>query len=128
MLAAEILSLLINQSQDIRGFKINGIEFKLTQFADDTSLIWDGSQPSLQVGLNILEIYGNYSGLKMNKEKTKVVWIGKKRLYREKLNVSVNLDWGSTEFTLLGLDFSTDLNKMEEINYTKIYETRGECP
>ena len=28
----------------------------------------------------------------------------------------------STEFTLLGLDFSTDLIKMEEINYTKIYE------
>ena len=62
------------------------------------------------------------SGLKMNKEKTKVIWIGKKRLSREKLNVSVKLDWGSTEFTLLGLDFLTDLIKMEEINYTKIYE------
>ena len=122
LLAAEILSLLIKQSQDIRGFKINGIEFKLTQFADDTTLILDGSQPSLQAALNILEIYGNYSGLKMNKEKTKVTWIGKKRLSREKLNVSVKLDWGSTEFTLLGLDFSTDLIKMEEINYTKIYE------
>ena len=58
----------------------------------------------------------------MNKEKTKVIWIGKIRLSREKLNVSVKLDWGSTEFTLLGLDFSTDLIKMEEINYTKIYE------
>ena len=122
LLAAEILSLLVNQSQNIRGFKINGIEFKLTQFADDTTLILDGSQPSLQAALNILEIYGNYSGLKMNKEKTKVIWIGKKRLSKEKLNVSVKLDWGSTEFTLLGLDFSTDLNKMEEINYTKIYE------
>ena len=122
LLAAEILSLLIKQSQDIRGFKINGVEFKLTQFADDTTLILDGSQPSLQAALNILEIYGNYSGFKMNKEKTKVIWIGKKRLSREKLNVSVKLDWGSTEFTLLGLDFSTDLIKMEEINYTKIYE------
>ena len=117
LLAAEILSLLIKQSPDIRGFKINGIEFKLTQFADDTTLILDGSQPSLQAALNILELYGNYSGLKMNKEKTKVIWIGKKRLSREKLNVSVKLDWGSTEFTLLGLDFSIDLIKMEEINY-----------
>ena len=45
-----------------------------------------------------------------------------KKTVQRKLNVSVKLDWGSTEFTLLGLDFSTDLIKLEEINYTKIYE------
>ena len=54
-------------------------QFKLTQFIDDTTIILDGSQPSHQAALNILEIYGNYSGLKMNKEKkTKVIWIGKR--------------------------------------------------
>ena len=46
-------------------------QFKLTQFIDDTTIILDGSQPSHQAALNILEIYGNYSGLKMNKEKKK---------------------------------------------------------
>ena len=43
-----------------------------------------------------------------------------KRLSKDKLNVSVKLDWGSTEFTLLGFEFSTNLIKMEEINYAKI--------
>lgn len=122
LLAAEILSLMIIQNEDIKGLKINGIEFKLTQFADDTTLILDGSQPSLQAALNILEIYGNYSGLNMNKEKTKVIWIGKKRLSKDKLKVSVKLDWGNEEFTLLGLDFSVDLKKMQDSNYLKVYD------
>ena len=37
----------------------------------------------------------------MNKEKTKVIWIGRKRYSKDKLKVSVNLDWGNTDFTLL---------------------------
>ena len=67
---------------------------KLTQFADDNTLILDGSQQSLQSALNTLEIYGSMSGLKMNKEKTKVVWVGRKKFSKEKLNVSTELEWG----------------------------------
>ena len=56
------------------------------------------------------------SGLKMNEEKTKIIWIGRKQFSKEKLNVSVNLDWGTTEFTLFGLDFSTNLSDMVDTN------------
>ena len=44
--------------------------FKLMQFADDTTLILDGSVNSLQAALNILELFGDISGLKINTEKT----------------------------------------------------------
>ena len=54
----------------------------------------------------------------MNKEKTKVIWLGRKNHSKEKLNVSVNLDWGSSEFTLLGIKFSTDMEKMLDANFT----------
>ena len=60
LLAVEILSQLIIHNKDIRGFNLNGIEFKQTLFADDTTLILDGFQTSLQTALNILEIYGSY--------------------------------------------------------------------
>ena len=113
---------MIIQNKDIKGLNLNGIQFKLTQFADDTTPILDGFQPSLQTALNILEIYGNYSGLKVNQEKTKISLIGKKRLSKDKLNVSVKLDWGNEEFTLLGLDFSVDLRKMLDLNYLKVYD------
>ena len=53
---------------------------------------------SLEATLNMLEIFGNFSGLKMNMEKTKVIWIGRKCYSKEKLNVNYNLQWGSHEF------------------------------
>ena len=102
----------------IRGIRINNKEFKISQFADDTTLTLDGSQVSLQAALNTLETYGTYSGLKINKEKTKVIWLGRKKHSKDKLNVSVNLDWGCSEFTLLGIKFSTDMEKMSDANFT----------
>ena len=80
------------------------------------AIILDGSQDSLQAALNTLEIYGNFSGLKMNREKTKVIWIGRKKHSKDKLKVSVNLDWGKSEFVLLGITFNVNLAKMPETN------------
>ena len=80
LLAAEILSMLIKSNANILGIKINNEEFKISQFADDTTLILGGSQGSLQAALSTLEVYGSYSSLKMNKEKkTKIIWTGRKR-------------------------------------------------
>ena len=41
----------------------------MTQFADDTTLILDGTTNSLEAALNILEIFGSISGLKVNTER-----------------------------------------------------------
>ena len=41
--------------------------------------------PKAHHSLNVLEIFGSYSGLKMNTEKTKVVWIGRKKLTKDKI-------------------------------------------
>ena len=43
LIGAEILSLLIRINPDIIGILVEGIEFKLTQFADDTTVMLDGS-------------------------------------------------------------------------------------
>ena len=117
LLPAEILNLLIQQNLNIKGINLGGFEYKLAQFADDTTILLDGTLPSLQATLNILEIFGSLSGLKMNKEKTKLVLLGRKKHSREKLNVTSTLQWNVTEFTLLGITYSVDLAKMQEINY-----------
>ena len=119
LLGAEILTRLILINPDIVGLKIEGFEFKLTQFADDTTLILDGTKHSLQSALNTLEIFGNLSGLKMNREKTKVIWIGSRKHCKDKLNVSAKLEWDNTEFTALGITFSTNLNEIPVLNYNK---------
>ena len=40
----------------------------MTQFADDTTLILDGTTISLEAGLNILEDFDSISGLKIKKK------------------------------------------------------------
>ena len=56
-------------------------------------------------------------------DKTKLVWLGKKRHSIDKLHVSQCLQWGSTEFQLLGLNYSVDLEKMEALNYSIVINT-----
>ena len=58
--------------------------YKITQFADDTTLILDGSERSLLSALNTIEIFGTVSGLKMNKSKTKLIWIGRKKFQKRR--------------------------------------------
>ena len=117
ILCAQIMFLLIVNDKNLKGISVNGNEFKITQFADDTTLILDGSKSTLLAALNVLEVFGNMSGLKVNMDKTKLVWIGKKRHSKDKLNVGKDLIWGASDFTLLGIKFSVDLSNMIELNY-----------
>ena len=120
ILPAEILCRIILQNPHIKGLTIDGFEIKFTQFADDTTIILDDSVDSLQAALNTLEIFGTMSGLKINTEKTKIVWLGRKKHSRDKLNTTQLLQWGITEFCLLGVEFNVDLDKMIELNFSKI--------
>ena len=49
---------------------------RLSQYADDTQIFLDGTEESLRRTLNILTSFYNMSGLKINVEKTKAIWIG----------------------------------------------------
>ena len=106
IICAQILFILINHNSNIKGVKVGTDVYKITQFADDTTLILDGSERSLLPALNTIEIFGTVSGLKMNKSKTKLIWIGRKKFSKEKINTSHNLEWGVTEFTFLGIHFN----------------------
>ena len=122
IICTQIMYFLLQNNIDIHGITIDGDEYKLTQFADDTTIFLDGSQGSLQATLNTIEIFGNISGLKMNTEKTKLIWIGRKKYSKEKLKTSFNLHWGNTTFTLLGIQFSVDLQIIPTINYDSAVE------
>ena len=80
LLCAQILFLMIDNNKYIKGITVKDHSFNISQFADDTTLVLDGSKESLLAALNTLEIFGNISGLKLNVEKTKLVWLGKKAL------------------------------------------------
>ena len=85
IIAAQVLTILILNNKKIKGIFCGSTEIKLSQFADDTTLILDGTYQSLQAALNVLEVFGSLSGLLVNTENSQVVWIGKKKYCKEKL-------------------------------------------
>ena len=94
------------------------------QLAYDTTLFFflDGSPSSLQTALNTIEIFGTLSGLNINMNKTKLVWIGRKKYSIDKIDVSYKLEWGIQQFKLLGIHFSVNLDEMPQLNYVKALE------
>ena len=73
LIAAEVMTLMIKFNKVIKDITTENHEFKMTQFADEITLFLNGSTTSLQAALNTLEIFDNFSGLKMNKEKPKMI-------------------------------------------------------
>ena len=127
LLCAEILSRQFKANKDIKGIEIAGTEYLLSQFADDTTILLDGSEKSLNEALKILNKFAIASGLKLNSTKTRAVWVGCEKFSGETFNHRLKLDWNQTDFTILGIKFSCNLNTMVDINYTiKLKEIENE--
>ena len=69
ILCAQILYLMVMNDKNIKGIMISQKEIKITQFADDTTIIPKGTEESLQAAFNVLETFGNISGSTMRKLK-----------------------------------------------------------
>lgn len=121
-MCAEILALKIRNCQNIKGISISGEEYKISQFADDTSLLLDGSDESLNSALNVLNQFAILSGLRVNFEKTHVIWIGSLKYSTRSIKTKWKLNWGSTCFKLLGIWFHIDQEKMIDINFKEKLE------
>ena len=73
ILCAEVLAEIVRSNPRIKGIMVTGSEFKLSQYADDTTFLLDGSEDSLRHSLLTLKLYASFSGLNINMDKTKVV-------------------------------------------------------
>ena len=87
-------SIKIKQNGKIKGIKINNNDFILAQYADDTTVILDGSEESLNETLHELESYAKISGLEVNFLKTHVVWIGSKKYSTESIKNEMEIKLG----------------------------------
>jgi len=75
-----VLATAIRGDNEIKGISVGNIECKLSQYADDPTMILDGSQASLERSFALLDSFGQLSGLRVNCEKTEVLWIGSKKV------------------------------------------------
>ena len=90
--------------------------------ADDTSVLLDGSEKSLDTCLNVLKYFANISGLRINYDKTQIILIGNIKYSNHRLNTGNALEWGKHQFKLLGIEFDVDLDKIFDLNVKQKYE------
>ena len=119
ILCAEILALKLRNNNNIKGIEINNQEILLSQFADDTCLILDGKEKSFNTAIKELDYFAKISGLRINFQKTQVIWIGSKRYSNDRLGDKYGVQWGKTRFCYLGIEFDVDLTEIVRLNYDK---------
>ena len=119
ILCAEILAHMIRKNKNIKGVKVGNCEHLISQYADDTTLTLNATKQSLENALQTLEFYADASGLHINIEKTKVIWFGSKKTSEETFFDERNLCWEKGAFKVLGINFSTNLIEMIELNYNE---------
>jgi len=93
ILCVEILAEAIRKNESIKGTTINEQDIKISQYADDTTLILDGSIVSFTISLQILDLFSVISGLRLNIKKTEALWIGTKIGNEENLSPEKDLKW-----------------------------------
>ena len=122
VIAVEILACKIRQENKIKGFsiKINGKQhcIKITQLADDTTLFLK-SKSEIHIALNLIEVFGTLSGLKLNRNKTEGIWLGALKHCKDKFE---SIKWTDDPVKSLGVYFGRDQNICKHLNFQKQLE------
>ena len=108
VLSVEVLANVIRRDPRIKGILISQIEIKLSQYADDTTLILDGSQDTLETSLDVIEKLGKISGLRLNNKKPEALWIGSKARSSELLCPEKDFKWQELKIKTLGVWLSIE--------------------
>ena len=113
IIALEVLLVKIRSDDDIKGIVVDN-EIKLAAFADDlTTFLRDvNSLENLSATLHRL---GICSGLKLNAEKTEALWLG--TCHDSDQPLLACIDKVNKPIEILGVHFTYDLKKKQELNY-----------
>ena len=113
ILAMEVLAHVVREEKSIRGIKLGETELKIVLFADDNSGLF-ADKISAKTFLNLVNEFEKYSGLKLNIEKTEVMWLGSAK---HNLDKPLDLKWSDKVIKILGIHFGHNKQEMVRANY-----------
>jgi hypothetical protein len=119
ILSIEMLAHKLRHDQRVAGFEIGNQSHLLEIYADDMTIFLRPDSDNLRTVVEILDSFYNLSGLKISVGKTKAIWFGANYNSSTKLCPDINLVWVK-DFTLLGINFDNNLDKMENNFWDKI--------
>ena len=114
LLAIELLASKIRRCQEVNGILINKVEVKVSLYADDMTLFLRDER-SLEKCLSILQEFKEASGLEINVQKTKLMWIGALSHKNESFKQIKAVD----QVKILGVYFSSQ-NNCYRMNIDKV--------
>ena len=119
VLAVEIMAIKLRDNKKLKGIEIKldgkNCNLKICQLADDTTLFLK-SRKDITLAINIIEIFGSLSGLKLNRNKTEGFWLGKLKHSRDKFE---NISWRTNPIKSLGVYFGYNYKECQKLNFEK---------
>ena len=117
VLCAEILAQAIrNNNNNIKGIQIYNKEYKISQYADDTTAFVPVATSAENL-FETLRIFCGVSGLELNKSKTEGMWLGS---CRYNTSTPFGIAWPSEPIYALGIYFTYN----EHISFKKNFEDK----
>ena len=117
VLSVEIMALRLRKNRDIKGFVVKldnkNHRIKISQLADDTTLFLSNKK-EIKAAMNEIEIFGSFSGLTLNKNKTEGIWIGKLKNSKDKV---AGINWTNKPVKALGIYFGHNREECEKLNW-----------
>ena len=114
----EPLAQYIRQHKDIKGIQIGEESHVIGLFADDVICYLQEPETSLPILINSLDLYGLYSGYKLNMAKTQILTFNysPSKMIREKYS----WNWSAESMSYLGVKITKNLDKLYDKNIKKI--------
>jgi len=113
LLVVEVLANAIRQDKKVEGICVSGKEIKLLQYADDTNGVVTDVKSAKRF-LKIVNTFGTYSGLKLNKDKTEAMWLGKSANNK---STPLGISWPDKPMKILGVYCSYNEVECNKLNF-----------
>ena len=118
IIAVEILSGHLKNHPNVKGITFRNTEYLISQLADDTTLLLDGTYESLKQVFIVLDEFKTLSGLTLNHSKTEVIWLGREFRNMKEYDFNFKLKWNHDGvFKLLGISYDLGTDDFTYANY-----------
>lgn len=125
ILAVELLAIAIRDSPTIEGISVANHQVRISQYADDTTLFLKDST-SLDAAMGIINTFGDFSGLRINYQKSYLLLLGNFLHPPPSLHGITVVD----QVTILSITFANEMTEdlHYELNYRpKLMKIRDIC-
>ena len=109
----ELLARVLKNDHTIKGIQVGPEEIKITQYADDTTVLVRDLESVTQL-LKHLDKFKQISGLEINTNKTEALWLG---CWRSRKDKPFGFKWPQEPVYALGIHFSYDLKQANTLNF-----------